>query len=116
VDWAKCGSTLTQQFVYEFVSRIMSELIWWDASSSRSCLKLRVTSYKDELLPNLFRGGIESLTVLRMPLGFIFKAWRRLIWNSVRVFATFIGILPAPNKALNPIQNYQLAVQYRDRK
>jgi membrane peptidoglycan carboxypeptidase len=110
------GSTITQQ-----LSRsVYREYVGTDDSAGRKvreaivALKLESFYSKDDLLlyylNRVYLGG--NLYGFEDAAQFYFgKTAKELNLSEA---ATLVGILPAPN-AFNPVQNYQAAVDYRDR-
>ncbi|MEG5058410.1 transglycosylase domain-containing protein [Microcoleus sp. A2-C5] len=110
------GSTVTQQLARS----LFRDYVGTQDSAGRklreAVVALKLESYysKDELLLTYLNRvflGIDLYGFEDASLFYFGKSAKDL---SLSEAATLAGILPAPN-SFNPIQNYQLAVQYRDR-
>lgn len=109
------GSTLTQQLARS----LFRDYVGTADSAGRKireaivALKLETFYSKDELLltyMNRVYLGIDLYGFEDAAQFYFGKSVRDLTLSEA---ATLVGILPAPN-AFNPVQNYQLAVKYRD--
>lgn len=110
------GSTLTQQLARS----LFRDYVGTQDSAGRkfreAVVALKLESYysKDELLLTYLNRvflGIDLYGFEDAARFYFGKSAKDLTLSEA---ATLAGILPAPN-SFNPIQNYQLAVQYRDR-
>jgi membrane peptidoglycan carboxypeptidase len=110
------GSTLTQQLARS----LFRDYVGTQDSAGRkfreAIVALKLESYysKDELLLTYLNRvflGIDLYGFEDAARFYFGKSAKDLTLSEA---ATLAGILPAPN-SFNPIQNYQLAVQYRDR-
>ena len=110
------GSTLTQQLARS----LFRDYVGTQDSAGRkfreAIVALKLESYysKDELLLTYLNRvflGIDLYGFEDASRFYFGKSAKDLTLSEA---ATLAGILPAPN-SFNPIQNYQLAVQYRDR-
>lgn len=110
------GSTLTQQLARS----LFRDYVGTQDSAGRKfreavvALKLENYYSKDELLLTYLNRvflGIDLYGFEDASRFYFGKSAKDLTLSEA---ATLAGILPAPN-SFNPIQNYQLAVQYRDR-
>ncbi|HLO47178.1 MAG TPA: penicillin-binding transpeptidase domain-containing protein, partial [Kamptonema sp.] len=77
-------------------------------------LKLETFYSKDELLQTYLNRVFLGIDLYGFEDAAQFYFGKSAKDLSLSEAATLVGILPAPN-SFNPIQNYQLAVQYRDR-
>ncbi|MGE5658515.1 MAG: PBP1A family penicillin-binding protein [Actinomycetota bacterium] len=110
------GSTITQQLARS----LFRDYVGTQDSAGRKlreasvALKLETFYSKDELLLTYLNRvflGIDLYGFEDAAEFYFGKSAKDLTLSEA---ATLVGILPAPNN-FNPIQNYQLAVQYRDR-
>lgn len=110
------GSTITQQLARS----LFKDYVGREDSAGRKlreavvALKLEWFFSKDELLRTYLNRvflGIDLYGFEDAAQFYFGKSARNLTLSEA---ATLVGILPAPNN-FNPIQNYQLAVEYRDR-
>jgi membrane peptidoglycan carboxypeptidase len=110
------GSTITQQLARS----LFRDYVGTEDSAGRKlreavvALKLETFYSKDKLLLTYLNRvylGIDLYGFEDAAQFYFGKSAQELTLSEA---ATLVGILPAPN-SFNPIQNYQLAVEYRDR-
>ncbi|MEZ2228131.1 MAG: transglycosylase domain-containing protein [Microcoleus sp.] len=110
------GSTLTQQLARS----LFRDYVGTQDSAGRkfreAVVALKLESYysKDELLLTYLNRVFLGIDLYGFEDASRFYFGKSAKDLSLSEAATLAGILPAPN-SFNPIQNYQLAVQYRDR-
>ncbi len=110
------GSTLTQQLARSLFRDYVGTQDSGGRKFREAVVALKLESYysKDELLLTYLNRvflGIDLYGFEDASRFYFAKSAKDL---SLSEAATLAGILPGPN-SFNPIQNYQLAVQYRDR-
>ncbi|TAE00243.1 MAG: FHA domain-containing protein, partial [Oscillatoriales cyanobacterium] len=110
------GSTLTQQLARS----LFRDYVGTQDSAGRkfreAVVALKLESYysKDELLLTYLNRVFLGIDLYGFEDAARFYFGKSAKDLTLSESATLAGILPAPN-SFNPIQNYQLAVQYRDR-
>ncbi|MDQ2099340.1 MAG: transglycosylase domain-containing protein [Tychonema bourrellyi B0820] len=110
------GSTLTQQLARS----LFRDYVGTQDSAGRkfreAIVALKLESYysKDELLLTYLNRVFLGIDLYGFEDAARFYFGKSAKDLTLSESATLAGILPAPN-SFNPIQNYQLAVQYRDR-
>ncbi|HIK33806.1 MAG TPA: transglycosylase domain-containing protein [Oscillatoriales cyanobacterium M59_W2019_021] len=110
------GSTITQQLARS----LFRDYVGTEDSAGRKlreaavALKLETFYSKDELLLLYLNRVFLGLDLYGFEDAAQFYFGKSASDLSLSEAATLVGILPAPN-SFNPIQNYQLAVEYRDR-
>lgn len=110
------GSTITQQLARS----LFRDYVGTEDSAGRKlreaavALKLETFYSKDELLLLYLNRVFLGLDLYGFEDAAQFYFGKSATDLSLSEAATLVGILPAPN-SFNPIQNYQLAVEYRDR-
>ncbi|MEZ2321030.1 MAG: transglycosylase domain-containing protein [Microcoleus sp.] len=110
------GSTLTQQLARS----LFRDYVGTQDSAGRklreAVVALKLESYysKDELLLTYLNRVFLGIDLYGFEDAARFYFGKSAKDLNLSEAATLAGILPAPN-SFNPIQNYQLAVQYRDR-
>ncbi len=110
------GSTLSQQLARS----IFRDYVGTDDSAGRKlkeaivALKLEALYNKNELLLTYLNRVYLGLDLYGFEDAAQFYFAKSATDLTLSEAATLVGILPAPN-TFNPIQNYQLAVEYRDR-
>ncbi len=110
------GSTLTQQLARS----LFRDYVGTQDSAGRkfreAVVALKLESYysKDELLLTYLNRVFLGIDLYGFEDASRFYFGKSAKDLTLSESATLAGILPAPN-SFNPIQNYQLAVQYRDR-
>jgi membrane peptidoglycan carboxypeptidase len=110
------GSTITQQLARS----LFRDYVGTQDSAGRKvreavvALKLETYYSKDELLLTYLNRVFLGIDLYGFEDAARFYFGKPAQDLSLSEAATLVGILPAPN-SFNPIQNYQLAVAYRDR-
>lgn len=110
------GSTITQQLARS----LFRDYVGTEDSAGRKlreaavALKLETFYSKDELLLLYLNRVFLGLDLYGFEDAAQFYFGKSATDLSLSEAATLVGILPAPN-SFNPLQNYQLAVEYRDR-
>lgn len=110
------GSTLSQQLARTLFREYVGteDSAWRKAREAIVALKLENFYGKDTLLLTYLNRVYLGLDLYGFENAAQFYFGKSAANLTLSEAATLAGILPAPN-SFNPIQNYELAVQYRDR-